>query len=226
MERIPDAWPPDDSSASSPVPDTWDPEATFDAPHGSSPEAPMFPLPGVFLFPMQLMPLHIFEPRYQQMIEDSLDGPGRIVLATVPEAAQGELAGSPDVHTIAGLGEIARHQKLPDGRYLIWLAGLARVYIDEVPSDRLYRKARYDVMPEVPADPSAAGRLRELLEEAILARREDQLNLPDDVPTGLLADILLQHVQLPETEMVRAFSEVDSAKRARLALEAHARHPS
>ena len=220
MDQIPDTWPPDLSQSSAPVPETWPPEAS----HGSSPEAPMFPLPGVFLFPMQLMPLHIFEPRYRQMIEDSMDGPGRILLATVPEAEQGELAGSPSVHAVAGLGEIARHQKLPDGRYLIWLAGLARVRIDEVPSDRPYRKARYDVMPEIPADPTTAERLREQLEEAILARREDQLNLPDDVPTGLLADILLQHVQLPEHEMMRAFSEVDTLKRAQLALEAHARH--
>jgi Lon protease-like protein len=200
-----------------PIPDTWPPEP--------SPEAPMFPLPGVFLFPMQLMPLHVFEPRYRQMIEDCLDGPGRIVMATVPESAKDELPGAPEVHTVAGLGEIARHQRLPDGRYVIWLAGLARVRIDEAPSDRLYRRVRYEILPEISAGPSMANKLREPLEKAILARREDQLNLPDDVPTGLLADILLQHVPLPEAEMVRAFAETDAAERARIALEAHQCYP-
>mgnify|MGYP003450343698 CR=1 FL=1 len=36
----------------------------------------MFPLPDVYLFPGMFMPLHIFEPRYRQMIEDCLDDSG------------------------------------------------------------------------------------------------------------------------------------------------------
>ena len=42
---------------------------------------PLFPLPNVFLFPGQVLPLHIFEPRYRKMIADVLDGPGRIAVA-------------------------------------------------------------------------------------------------------------------------------------------------
>ena len=75
---------------------------------------PMFPLPGVFLFPGQVMPLHIFEPRYRQMIEDLLDGPGRLVMATILEEQSGADVEHPDVLPVAGLGEIWRHEKLPD----------------------------------------------------------------------------------------------------------------
>ena len=39
---------------------------------------PIFPLPGAILFPRSQLPLHIFEPRYREMVRDVLDGPGRI----------------------------------------------------------------------------------------------------------------------------------------------------
>ena len=44
--------------------------------HGPT-ELPVFPLPGVFLFPGCVMPLHVFEPRYRQMVSDLLDRHGR-----------------------------------------------------------------------------------------------------------------------------------------------------
>ena len=54
---------------------------------------PLFPLPRVWLFPYVVLPLYVFEERYRQMIEDSLDGPGRIVLGTVEQGASpGEIA--------------------------------------------------------------------------------------------------------------------------------------
>jgi len=56
---------------------------------------PMFPLPGAFLFPSQILPLHVFEPRYRQMVEDSLDTAGRIVLATLAERSAGALPEEP-----------------------------------------------------------------------------------------------------------------------------------
>jgi Lon protease-like protein len=43
----------------------------------------MFPLPGAFLFPHQVLPLHVFEPRYLQLVEDLLDASGRLVVATI-----------------------------------------------------------------------------------------------------------------------------------------------
>ena len=54
-----------------PIPDAWPPAENS----GDAVVVPMFPLPGLFLFPRQLLPLHIHEPRYRRMIEDGLDGP-------------------------------------------------------------------------------------------------------------------------------------------------------
>ena len=63
---------------------------------------PMFPLPGVFLFPSQILPLHVFEERYRQLVEDCLDGPGRILVPTVVGAGE-----PPPVLPVAGLGDPA-----------------------------------------------------------------------------------------------------------------------
>ena len=187
---------------------------------------PMFPLPNVFLFPSTLMPLHIFEPRYRQMIEDSLDGPGRIVIAAVLEGHDDELAGAPPVHHIAGLGEIARHERLPDGRFLIVLAGLARVLIREVPSQRLYRQVEAIPLREIPVQKSKEKKLRAELEGAIRKRCTDLEDIPGDMPIAHLADFLLLRLQLPQKEMQDLYSRTSVEDRARRALALHRKGPS
>jgi Lon protease-like protein len=187
--------------------------------------APMFPLPNVFLFPGMSMPLHIFEPRYRQMIEDSLDGPGRIVMATVLEGRHDELAGAPPVHHIAALGEIMRHERLPDGRFLIMLVGLSRVLIRETPSDRLYRKVEAIPLRERPVEDSRAPALRAQLTDAITARSPEPLELSGEIPLGQLADILLLLLQPRQATMQELFSCVSIEERAKRALAAHASMP-
>jgi len=92
-------------SNAEPIPESWPPEDPSDV---TRRVVPLFALPHVWLFPYVILPLHIFEERYKQMIQDILDGPGRIVLATVQDGHEDDLAGSPPVYPIAGLGEIGR----------------------------------------------------------------------------------------------------------------------
>lgn len=226
MESIPDTWPP--APEPDPVPgDDGDAPQALSGPGkaGQGRVAPLFPLPNVFLFPGVVMPLQIFERRYRQMIADLLDGPGRLVLGSVVGQHVADLAGAPPVHPIAGLGEIGRHEKLPDGRYLIYLIGLARVSIQEVASDRLYRRVRYTKVPDVDVDGALEEDLRERLEKAILARDERLLNLPDDVTVGCLTDLLVQHLALPPSVLCELFSEPRVAERAHRALAEHRRRP-
>src|SRR6187401_3042403 len=108
---------------------------------------PLFPLPNILLFPGCVVPLHIFEPRYRQMVGDLLDGPGRMVMGNLisqPDpfercASAEKAAAQPPVYQVAGLGEIVHHEREPDGRFLIWLLGQSRVRIKEVSSERMYR---------------------------------------------------------------------------------------
>lgn len=206
-----------------PIPDAW-PPAGMDGLGGLTGTVPVFPLPGVFLFPRQLMPLHIFEPRYRAMIEDSLDGPGRLVLATLLEGAERD-QDRPALLPVAGLGQIEHHEKLADGRFLIWLFGMARVRIHEVESDRAYRRVQFEELSEASMAPETDARLREPLTRAILSRMDTFLNLPEDVPIGLLSDLLSQRMELSQAQLASIFSETDPARRAELALEAHDAHP-
>ena len=200
MSEIPDSWPPPLSAA--PV--------------------PMFPIPGVFLFPRQPMPLHIFEPRYRQMIEDSLDGPGRLVLSTVLAGEEESPDHAPGVLPVAGLGEIARHDRLPDGRFMIILFGLGRVELEEVASDQPYRMARITPLLEIPPDEEARSQLDLRLREAICARVDPDLDLPEEVPIEALIDLLCSRLEVKPGVMERIFSEPDVARRGSMTLDADA----
>lgn len=201
MEAVPSGWPPSDE--------------------GARIEAPLFPLAKVWLFPNMALPLHIFERRYRQMIEDSLDGPGRIVLGTVLQDHEAEMPGSPPVHPIGGLGEIGRHDRLPDGKFNIVLVGLERVRLREIPSDKLYRKVRVEPIDEG----DGPEELRAELGEAILARSKEFLNMPEEIPIARMVDFLTLHMPLPPDVMQRLYNETNVAVRAREALEQHAIRP-
>lgn len=199
------------------IPDAWPPaSATF-------PEqvAPLFPLPRVFLYPNVVMPLHIFEPRYRQMVEDLLDRRGWMVISPIRAGHEADQAGNPPVYPVGGLGEIVKHSRLSDGRFLVTLAGLGRVRIKEVESDRLYRKVQFEPMHEVMPDEDEDTRLREELRKAILERSDTFLNLPADLPLGPLCDLLLQNLDLPVDSMSDAFAEPVVTRRATYALGEH-----
>jgi uncharacterized protein len=180
---------------------------------------PVFPLRGLYLFPHQLLPLHIFEPRYRRMIADLLDGPGRLVLAS-PRRGERMRDDAPALQPIAGLGEIMRHEKLPDGRFMVWIVGLCRVAIDEVPSEHPYRLVRCRPFAEVDATADEVEELAPALRAATTERLKEPLPLPDDTPMGLLADLLLQTLGASPTVLERAFAEPSVTMRARYVLRA------
>lgn len=184
---------------------------------------PMFPLPDFFLYPQTVAPLHVFEPRYRQMVDDQLDAPGRLVMGTILEEATREIAGSPAVLGVGGLGEIVQHRRLDDGRYLIVLMGLGRVSIDEVPSDRLYRQACVEMLEEASPPETAARRLDDSLRTAIASRAEADFELPEAMDTSQLADLLTQSLTLPQSVREELFTELDVATRAERVLEEYQR---
>jgi Lon protease-like protein len=200
------------------IPDAWPPVA------GVLPRrvAPLFPLPKVFLYPGVVMPLHVFEPRYRQMVEDLLDARPWVVIAPIRAGHETDALGSPPFYPVGGLGEIVKHSRLQDGRFLITLAGLGRVRLKEVESDRLYRKVQFEPLQEVLPSGEEQEHLREELRKAILERSEVFLNLPADLPLGPLADLLLQSLDLPVDSMCDAFSEPVVSRRANFALAEHA----
>jgi hypothetical protein len=182
---------------------------------------PLFPLPAFFLCPGTAVPLHIFEPRYRQMIDDLLDCHGRLVMASVQRAHVTDLAGCPPVFDIGGLGEIVQHRRVADGRYLITVAGLARVRLAEAESDRDYRKVRVEILTDQPEpDPASVSTLRSRLVMALRRRYPGSAEIPVTVGVGRLADLLLHRLPVDEPVMEALYAELDPLRRAEKTLAA------
>ena len=99
---------------------------------------PVFPLSNFIIFPKTTVPLNIFEPRYIQMIDDSMKS-NRYIGMIQPKKT-GNLK-KPDLHKIGCVGKITSFNETEDGRYLIVLNGVCRYEtISEINSDKLYRE--------------------------------------------------------------------------------------
>jgi uncharacterized protein len=181
---------------------------------------PFFPLPGAVLFPGSHLPLHIFEPRYRQMVTDCLEGNGAMVIALLAPGAGPAPARAP-VHPVAGMGVIVAHEKLPDGRFNILLQGLARVRLEEVPSDRLYRLARAQILTDVVKSPPPSTTALMSLAVQIAARMRRieprfELNLPQPLEASGLCDQLADRLIRHPGSRQRVLEELDVEARVDL----------
>lgn len=85
---------------------------------------PIFPLPGALLLPRARLPLHIFEPRYLQMLDDALKTPERLIGMVQPNEVEGRKGNG--LHTIGCAGRVTQFSETEDNRYLITLTGISR----------------------------------------------------------------------------------------------------
>jgi Lon protease-like protein len=108
---------------------------------------PLFPLPNVVLFPDTLLPLHVFEPRYRQMVADLLARPGaerRVGMILSARSADGTLA----LVEPGCIGRLVAHEPLADGRSQIVLAGELRFAVAREIAGRPYRQAVVEPLAE------------------------------------------------------------------------------
>jgi hypothetical protein len=109
----------------------------------------MFPLSTV-LFPGALLPLHIFEPRYRQLMADCLAAETGFGIVLIERGR--EVGGGDQRSSIGTMVEIVKASELPDGRWLLVVQGRARLGIEEWLPDDPYPQARARVLEdEVPA---------------------------------------------------------------------------
>lgn len=112
---------------------------------------PLFPLAGAILFPRAQLPLHIFEPRYRDMVRDALAGTGRIGM--IQPSAEGD---PPPLFKAGCVGEIVGVEELDDGRYNIVLQGSNRFHlIAERDLGTAYRQADVDLAAFDDSEPDA-----------------------------------------------------------------------
>lgn len=167
--------------------------------------APLFPLPETVLLPHALLPLHIFEPRYRQMVGDVLDQSGQIAVATFQGSArEAARSSSPKIRPIVCIGQILQHESLPDGRYNILLRGICRARltaIQEADDERLYRTGTLEPIETLegapPELPGLRSEFRDLLHDnsmdhirGIQTIREWVERDEDEVPTHALIELI------------------------------------
>ena len=98
---------------------------------------PIFPLSNFIIFPNTTVPLNIFEPRYIEMINDSMKT--HRMIGMIQPKKTGKLK-KPDLYEVGCIGKITSFNETDDGRYLIIINGVSRFNIEEeIESDKLYR---------------------------------------------------------------------------------------
>lgn len=106
-------------------------------------ELPIFPLPNATLFPGAALPLHVFEPRYRELVRHVLPGRRLMAVARLKPGFEASYDGRPPVFDVCGVGAIESHHQRPDGRFDLTLRGLSRVRIvEELPPRRAFRLVR------------------------------------------------------------------------------------
>lgn len=165
----------------------------------------LFPLEAVLL-PQQPMPLHIFEPRYRQMVDNELDRAGQIAIATADRDAPMTPEGDVGIRPVVCIGQIVSHERLPDGRFHIVLHGLCRARVtQELPAGdgTLYRRAMVEAFGDEGAELSEPSdtmeRLRTWVDDALEEGPLSKLRIAeqvleyvrnDAIPTPVLLDVV------------------------------------
>jgi uncharacterized protein len=150
---------------------------------------PMFPL-GTVLLPGGVLPLHVFEPRYRQLVVDCLaDDSGDPEFGVTLIERGSEVGGGDQRAAVGVVARIVQVEPLPDGRYALVTVGTRRIRVNAWLPDDPYPLADVDDWrdvdpdaPELPARVAAAtDRLREVLDLAArLGGAPPEFELSDD----------------------------------------------
>jgi Lon protease-like protein len=180
---------------------------------------PLFPLPNLVFFPSTRMPLHVFEPRYRQMIKDALEADNRFGIVLLRPGWEADYFGAPPIHPCGTLGTIEQAISLDDGRYNILIRGDVRFKVVSEVSRVPYRTAKVIAQPETSRDVGESYAQREWL--ADLSRQylhylPEQTAVPEIETVGLdaLTNALIMSLNLDVEEKQRLLEIDDLLARA------------
>jgi Lon protease-like protein len=109
---------------------------------------PLFPLPQVVLFPQTFLPLHVFEPRYQELTVEVLNSHHHLVLALMRETPEpGTLGETAPIFETGCLAEIVRAEPLTGGRWNLLVQGKEAARVLEEAPGKAFRQARIEALP-------------------------------------------------------------------------------
>ena len=184
------------------------------------PTIPIFPLQDVMLFPQASRPLHIFEPRYRDMVADALEGDRLIGMVLLEKGYEAEYEDRPPVYPVGSAGVITEVDELPDGRYNILLRGLTKFRITGEDQSRSYRLAHVEALPEELSDAERVT-LRDLREElsALAPSTVPGLEIPDGIPDENLVDGVAQIIDLDPLDRLGLLEQPDLIARAQAIID-------
>ena len=100
----------------------------------------VFPLSNFIIFPKTTVPLNIFEPRYIEMINDSMKSE-KLVGMVQPKISKSNIESVPQLHDVGCMGKITSFKEIEDARYIIEIKGIIRFRIvNEIVSNKKYRE--------------------------------------------------------------------------------------
>lgn len=194
----------------------------------------LFPLPNLVMFPHVVQPLHIFEPRYRALVEDTLNSDKLLALAVLAPGWESDYEGRPELYPVACLGRIATHERLEDGRFNLLMLGLRRVSLfRELPPQKLYREAEVHLLDD--HYPLAAGPARAELQSRLIAVFRQKIAhlvqgqeameklLALEMPLGTLTDLMSYTLDLDVALKAQLLAQPDVDRRAQMLLE-HLQH--
>ncbi len=192
--------------------------------------ARLFPLPNLVMFPHVVQPLHIFESRYIEMLEDALAGDHLIATALLMPGWEGEYDGRPPVDPIVCLGRVMSHSPTKEGRYNILLGGIARAQlINELPAQRSFRQAEIEILSDLEPDKDdpelgalhaeLVQRFRRFIPENTRVQKQLDDILTRQSQLGTLTDLISYSLPLELAFRQALLTEVNVIQRTRLLLD-------
>jgi len=187
----------------------------------------LFPLPDLVVFPHAMQPLHIFEPRYCEMLDDAMASDRLIAMATLAGGVQSLHTQQPTIHATVCIGKIVSHVETEDGRHNILLIGAKRASVRrELLTNRSFRIADVDVASDFhpPGDMTEYFAMKRDVLEAFAAvipvSATVQQNLHElmagQMGLGPITDIISFTLPLGTTAKLSLLAESDVCRRARL----------
>lgn len=185
----------------------------------------LFPLPEMVVFPHSMQPLHIFEPRYCEMLNESLEGDRLIAMATLTGGIVTSLSDGPPIASTVCIGKIVSHAEVDGDRHNILLVGTKRARIvREVDAGRPFRIAEVEIDSDI-YPPSGAdmrlvlkGELLKAFANIIPASANVQQNLHElmagQMGLGPITDIISYTLPFEVEAKLRLLSQPDVDQRA------------
>jgi uncharacterized protein len=185
----------------------------------------VFPLPNVVFFPHTNLPLHIFEPRYCEMVKETVKNRQMIGMFLLQPGWQDDYYGNPPIFSIGCAGELTFVEDLPEGKFNIILRGLNRVRALETVQEIPYRKVRVHILPDkVLAEEKEVKAIKKSLLKnfTIFARHVQNLDVSVIDNSGLIETVNLIASALPlDLDEKRRLLELDDAYLRAVSIDEH-----